>query len=988
MSEAPSAEKSRPKVIGGFELLEKIGQGGMGAVFRARQVSMDRVVALKVLPPKIAQDPTYIARFLREARASGQLNHPNIVQGIDAGCDQASGLYYFAMEFVDGPTLKQVLKEKERLPEPDVRRIAREMCEALQAAHKSGLVHRDIKPDNILLTSRGAAKLADLGLAKQVEADDDAELTQAGKAVGTPFYMAPEQVRGENDEIDIRTDFYALGATLFHLLTGKPPYQGGTSAEIMAKHLREKVPFAHQQPVGEVSEVFSRLLNELMQKEKEKRPEHPDALLDRLARIEASRSGSRFSTTGPRTPIGGSKGTTGPRKPLGRTTLGLRPVAAPAGEAFETRRKPALPAPVVAGGALALLVLLGFLFLGGGAKPHSAQEPKPAPHKDSPPARETHVAAIDAKTPAPALAPPPEVPGDETDPERTPLDRQWDRAQEYARKNPEAFRQIGERYEKLLLQAKEKTQGELAGAIQAALDENQKRQAAAADGAWLAASAEANEKLQAADYNAALARLNEFKKAFGELKDAERAALEEQVRARGEAQVGAALAAAEKAMQAADWGQAEEALDAAAEVKFAPAKPQLKEARSKLAAAKEEAQAALARASKEAAESWAKALARFDAEALAKGDLEAARKVAAESAQDAALKAALPAEVQALQAVAAAFEKMKEQERKALEALVGREVDWTVKGEKLKGKIREVKAGAVVLDAQMQGATIALPVKLADLPEEERARLAPKTAPADDAERVAAAILRLRKGAEDPPAAQALLEPAKAFPLAERYLRMVGLLKQGETEALAERDWKALEAKADPKPEGGAAEALLAELDAWAKRYAGTDTVKEHTKDLDALRERLKPAPAAASALSDGGFESGKLEGWNGDLELAKVESQGARSGRHALHLVTTHERGAKVERQVTLPAGKTYVLTAWIKLLKVEGTKAPRIFLGGRGNPSMRENLPLEPLGQWQQVSLEFRPGQNTASMGFDLRVKDGKVEFLVDDLTLAPKD
>ena len=195
----------------------------MGAVYKARQKSLDRVVALKVLPPRIAKSATFIERFQREARASAKLCHPNLVQGIDVGQDPKSKLWYFAMEFVDGPTLKKLMKQERRLKEKRALEIVREVARALDAIHSVGMIHRDIKPDNILLTSAGEVKVADFGLTREV--DDDAEMTQAGSAVGTPHYMPPEQVRGEND-LDIRSDLYALGATLFHILTGKTPFSG------------------------------------------------------------------------------------------------------------------------------------------------------------------------------------------------------------------------------------------------------------------------------------------------------------------------------------------------------------------------------------------------------------------------------------------------------------------------------------------------------------------------------------------------------------------------------------------------------------------------------------------------------------------------------------------------------------------------------------------------------------------------------------------
>jgi serine/threonine-protein kinase len=186
------AKQSR---IGGYELLATLGKGGMGVVFKARQVSMDRVVALKVLPPHLAENEAFVQRFLREARSAAKLNHPNVVQGIDVG--QAEGHYYFAMEFVDGSTVKEMIKQQGRLDEKTALNIVGAVARALEHAHEHGIIHRDIKPDNIMVTRKGEVKLADLGLARTTEKPDT--MTIEGTALGTPYYMAPEQVRAQAD---------------------------------------------------------------------------------------------------------------------------------------------------------------------------------------------------------------------------------------------------------------------------------------------------------------------------------------------------------------------------------------------------------------------------------------------------------------------------------------------------------------------------------------------------------------------------------------------------------------------------------------------------------------------------------------------------------------------------------------------------------------------------------------------------------------------
>jgi len=296
---AANAPPTRLKDIAGYELIAKIGQGGMATVFKARQKSLDRVVALKILPPSIAKDAEFLERFVREARASAKLNHLNIVQGIDVGQDEATGLWYFAMELVDGPSLKEVLVHQGVMPEDDALEVVAQVGAALEYIAARGMVHRDVKPDNILLTSNGEAKLADLGLAKHLK--DDAALTQSGNTVGTPHYMAPEQVRGQLDQFDIRTDIYALGATLFHLVTGHPPFQGETGAVIMSKHLTEPPPSARRANPA-VSEGCARLIERMMQKKKEDRVQTPAELLRLVAKVR------KGEVTGLRAPVRGATG--------------------------------------------------------------------------------------------------------------------------------------------------------------------------------------------------------------------------------------------------------------------------------------------------------------------------------------------------------------------------------------------------------------------------------------------------------------------------------------------------------------------------------------------------------------------------------------------------------------------------------------------------------------------------------------------------------
>jgi serine/threonine protein kinase len=268
--------------VGNYDVLDRIGRGGMGAVFKARQISMNRIVALKILPPDLAKQPTFIERFMREARASAKLNHPNIVNGIDVG--SSKGLYYFAMEYIEGSSLKAVIDQEERIDEARAIEISRQISLALDHAHSHGILHRDIKPENILIQKDGSAKLCDLGLAHlATESDADKDLTQSGRAVGTPHYISPEQARGL-DNLDATADLYSLGATLYHMVCGVTLFQGGTAVSIMSKHIAEK-GVEPSEFGAELSEGLLKILAKLLTKDRADRYPSAKKLAQDLERI-------------------------------------------------------------------------------------------------------------------------------------------------------------------------------------------------------------------------------------------------------------------------------------------------------------------------------------------------------------------------------------------------------------------------------------------------------------------------------------------------------------------------------------------------------------------------------------------------------------------------------------------------------------------------------------------------------------------------------
>jgi len=246
--------------FGDYELLGKLGEGGMGAVYRARDAQMERIVALKVMNRSVAGNKEFVERFKREAKATGALNHPNIVSAFAAG--EVDGQPFLAMEYVEGESLRTRYKTLGRMVEPEALRIVRGVATGLAHAHAGGVVHRDVKPDNVLLGRNGEIKIVDLGLAKAM--DDDQRLTKTGIALGTPHYISPEQARGER-QIDHRSDIYSLGSTFYLLLTGRVPFDGRTNAEIMLKQCKEELENP-QDLVPEISDGAVAVISRMMAK--------------------------------------------------------------------------------------------------------------------------------------------------------------------------------------------------------------------------------------------------------------------------------------------------------------------------------------------------------------------------------------------------------------------------------------------------------------------------------------------------------------------------------------------------------------------------------------------------------------------------------------------------------------------------------------------------------------------------------------------------
>jgi eukaryotic-like serine/threonine-protein kinase len=281
-----SIDSRKQTQIPGYELLHLLGKGAMAKVYKARQLSLDRIVAIKVLPKHRSNDTDFVERFYKEGRAAARLSHPNIVQAIDVG-STPDGYHFFVMEYIEGATLYDLMVPPpngagKQFSEQEAIDIGIHMCDALMHAHRRGLIHRDVKPKNILLTPQNIAKLTDLGLAREVD-DLRAAESEAGKAYGTPYYISPEQIRGEL-EIDARADIYSLGATLYHLVTGRVPFEGETPSAVMHRHLKETLlPPDHLN--SNLSAGISEVIEQSMQKDKNDRYASIQEMMDDLKSV-------------------------------------------------------------------------------------------------------------------------------------------------------------------------------------------------------------------------------------------------------------------------------------------------------------------------------------------------------------------------------------------------------------------------------------------------------------------------------------------------------------------------------------------------------------------------------------------------------------------------------------------------------------------------------------------------------------------------------
>ena len=819
------------KLLGNYEIIERVGSGSMGAVFKARQVSMDRIVALKILPPKLAADEAFVQRFLREAQSAGKLGHANLIQVIEVG--RAGQYYFYSMEFVGGPTLKQLLEDKGPLDQKTAIDYMTKIAGALAEAHRRGIVHRDVKPDNIILTDQGEPKLADLGLAKPMSGA--ADVTMGGAAIGTPHYMAPEQSRGE--EVDGRADLYALGATFFRMLTGETLFEGPTATAVMVKHSTEQ-PRKLREVRPDASSGLEAVLAKLLAKNPDDRYPDADALMEDLTAVGAGKlpKHARIAIDSARLKRARAKRREIPTGRQERVAAGAAPQKA--GSRATT---------IAAAAAGFLVVAVGgvLMFTRGGPEPSTDGLERPAGDtRVAPRLAAGKARASGAQSAAAAYA----------------------AAEAFARDNPDEFERAIGLYKKARLAGRGTEHEAKAEARAVEIRSAWKTKAREAVGE---AVREAKALVGRGDHDGAIARLEGIPASLAP--PVEKALRAEISRVRGDAKGGISygLMGAESLLRKGDLDGARKVLASVEKIKYAELRAAVAARVDTLRLRIEEAEAAKLSAAERlsAAAQAGEARARLDA-ALAgfeshvkAGQYAEARK----AAELAAAKEKLAPVADALKAaarVATVLAGRDEAMRKAARAKVGRQTTLLTKAGPRKGEIAGVSDAGIEIVTKMYanrrvvGESRSM-IPWTDLTGKQREEFASGWKPTGPDGEIALAFMAL--AGKDADAAEAAIARAPGHPLADRLRKRAAVLRVGGAEVAAQEAWSKIGTPAGARRLTAADAKLLAgALDRFQAAHGGTKFAGSKAAEVSALRGRIELMALDAHLVGHWPFDEGR----------------------------------------------------------------------------------------------------------------------------------
>ena len=939
MTSAPSSGSPPPqpavgdsnagKRLGGCEIVAKIGQGGMGAVFKARQLSMDRLVALKVLPPRLASDEAFVQRFLREARSAGQLTHPNLINVYD--CGHEGSYYYFTMELIDGRDLKQVVRDNGPLAEEQAISYVMGVAKALAAAHGRGIVHRDVKPENVLIDPAGEPRLGDLGLAKPMSGELD--VTLGGTMMGTPHYIAPEQAKGET--VDGRADLYSLGATLHFLLSGTPVFDGQSASAVAIKHATEAPPpIRSLRP--EVSAGLERIILKLLRKSPEQRYQSAEQLLTDL---EALRAGqlplARSANSGRARPGHGRPGR--PSQPR------LAESAHEGGHHHRSshRTKPPMALIAALAGVAVIVIAAAIMAFNNAAKPSS-----------SPPTTETSPETAIAD-PTPASDPDPDPQEPVTAPSASQAAEMLAFAIRYLDENPTAFARTRQYME----EAQTAGRGTVvAFEVDQALEALDTAWTAHAQEQWTAIAEQITQHSDTGHYSAARSLVTAFDPELAARLDEMPAQALAGIEAAAAAEVDNRLRQIRAALANDDLDGAEAEIARLDEVDCAEAVAAVEKTAQQLTKAIAARRQELA---EQATAAWRRAEKTL-LDALLAGNADEARDQVRRLQRDPANRAA-HLQLEAVTAVADALDDQAAERIRYLDAHLRQPITLETTSGPRSGTLLSHDERFLRVETEVtlgrDTRLVPIPVRWDDLTPAQHAAFLADWRPADAHGHIALACQALAR--EDAEAAAAALSAAgEDHPLAPSLAERLRVLVVGAAEYAAERSWAS-----DIEPwirrgelNKAQGEQLVAAVGAWRQAHGQTDVARQHRETLERLAQRGELAQID-NLLRDGGFEAG--EGMfspqrEDRAHQVQITAAAAASGRAGLRVVTNQPQCWLLFTQHQMPQLRVPLTPGEIYRLSFSHRavgQTPPFTVGAAGAPG--ESVSAGPA--WQTASYDF---------------------------------